>query len=598
MRTNLTAGKRPRGAVRNYIGLAGSQHDSAVAVVNSQGEVAFAEANERPLKNKRAWNAPPDAMAHIGCLIEKYCEDNADLVAALSWSAGGLRWSPLIHRFVRWSGRYQKKFSPADRQIALEYGNQNVRQSMYKAPCHLSDMMMNLEYRLRDGEGFTRSGRRLKRVGFDHHLCHAASACYTAEDDSDSISVVIDGMGEGSSVSCFSFRDGKINALSRKPFLNLASVGLFFGALCWACGFDPIQGEEWKVMGLASFGKHDSSLYQLLRPMLQVQGTDLRRSKDYSQRLNRLLELRKNWSAHRQAADLAHTGQSVFTELVCELLSAIHQRWGGERLLLSGGCALNSSCNGTILAQTPYQKMHVPMAPGDDGTALGAALLAWKSDHPGRRPPPCRSPYLGSELSLDAITRTVDLGRCQAEVFPTESSLAKHVAKLIAQGSLVGWAQGRAEFGPRALGNRSILADPRDANVKAKINQSVKFREDFRPFAPSVLHEHAEDYFEDYQWSPYMERTQKFSRPQLVPGVVHCDGTGRLQSVTAEFNPRFHALIQAFHELTGIPMLLNTSLNVMGRPMVHDVEDAMALFFTTGLDVMVLNDHVFVKRSE
>ncbi|MDP7033569.1 MAG: carbamoyltransferase C-terminal domain-containing protein [Planctomycetota bacterium] len=580
---------------RNYIGFASSQHDSAIAIVNAAGEVVFAEANERSLKNKRAWNVPPDAMARIGPLVETYCDPDSDLVASLSWSGRGLRWSPWIHRLVRWKERFQRAFSPPEERAAHHYSNQNIRQSMYKAPQGVPDMMLNLEYRLREADGFFSSRRQLHRGGWEHHLCHAATACYTTA-DTDAISVVIDGMGEGVSVSCYALQGGEIVPLSRKPFLNMASIGLFYGAVCWACGFDPLLGEEWKVMGLASLGQMDPALYEWMRPMVQVRGTELRQSRDHARRLNRLLELRKTWSSPEEAADLAHTGQAIFVELVGELLTGIHQRWGGERLLLGGGCALNSSCNGVLLERTPYRSLHVPMAPGDDGNAIGAALLAWKSDHPRQRPPVCRSPYLGSELSGEAIARVCRLGGLEAEVLSSQDRLVEQVASLLAEGCLVGWVQGRAEFGPRALGNRSILADPRDPAVKDRINQRVKFREEFRPFAPSVLHERGADYFENYQFSPYMERTLRFARTEEVPGVVHRDGTGRLQSVTADLNPRFHALIEAFERKTGVPMLLNTSLNVMGRPIVHDVEDAVALFFTSGLDALVLDDHLFVKR--
>src|SRR5262249_54997606 len=170
-------------------------------------------------------------------------------------------------------------------------------------------------------------------------------------------------------------------------------------------------------------------------------------------------------------------------------------------------------------------------------------------------------------------------------------------ARLLAQGKLVAWMQGRAEFGPRALGNRSILADPRPAAMKDKINSLVKFREEFRPFAPSILHEFGPDYFENYQESPYMERTLRF-RDEVkdrVPAVVHVDGTGRLQTVKREWNERFFKLIEAFRQITGVPLLLNTSLNVMGKPIVHSVEDALALFFTTGLDALAIGDYLIEK---
>jgi carbamoyltransferase len=178
-----------------------------------------------------------------------------------------------------------------------------------------------------------------------------------------------------------------------------------------------------------------------------------------------------------------------------------------------------------------------------------------------------------------------------------EAALCSTVAALLAAGHIVGWVQGRAEFGPRALGNRSILADPRSPDVKERINALVKFREEFRPFAPSILAEHGPAYFENFQASPYMERTLRFRDDVLarVPGVVHVDLTGRLQTVTRDENPRYHALIGAFHAITGVPILLNTSFNVMGKPIAHGVEDAISVFYTSGIDVLVIEDHLIAK---
>jgi carbamoyltransferase len=170
-------------------------------------------------------------------------------------------------------------------------------------------------------------------------------------------------------------------------------------------------------------------------------------------------------------------------------------------------------------------------------------------------------------------------------------------ARLLSEGKLIGWMQGRAEFGPRALGNRSILADPRRKDMKEKINGSVKFREEFRPFAPSILDEFGDQYFENYEFTPYMERTLRF-RPEMrdrVPAVVHVDGTGRLQTVRKDWNKRFHDLLTEFNKLTGVPVLLNTSFNVMGKPIVHSVEDAVSVFLTTGLDALVIGDFLIAK---
>jgi len=297
-------------------------------------------------------------------------------------------------------------------------------------------------------------------------------------------------------------------------------------------------------------------------------------------------------------ADLACSGQEVFAERMRELLGNLHARTGCDDLVLTGGCALNSSWNGRVTTATPFRRLFVPSAPADDGCAVGAAFLAWSEDHPGRAPRGAPlSPYLGSAVSSEALAKLVRFGGWP-HVRHLPGTIAARTAELLAAGRIVGWMQGRAEFGPRALGHRSILADPRAADMKDRINERVKFREEFRPFAPAVLHEHGDAFFEGYQESPYMERTLTF-RPAVrdrVPAVVHVDGTGRLQSLSDRWSPRFHELLCAFHARTGVPVLLNTSFNVMGRPIVHAVEDAVAAFLTTGLDALVIEDHLFEKE--
>jgi carbamoyltransferase len=286
----------------------------------------------------------------------------------------------------------------------------------------------------------------------------------------------------------------------------------------------------------------------------------------------------------------------VFEEMMDVLLAEAAAKVPSENLILSGGCALNSSFNGKILGRTRFRNVHVPSAPADDGNAVGAAWLALAEDT-GRRPaaPGLLSPYLGSALRTD-IFGPMAAWEPRLCRLPPER-IVPETARLLAAGKLIGWAQGRAEFGPRALGNRSILADPRPAGMKDAINAKVKFRENFRPFAPSVLAEHAADWFEDYQDSPYMERTLRFraDKQALVPAVVHADGTGRLQTVIAAANPRYHALISEFHRLSGVPLVLNTSFNIMGKPILHTAEDAILMFHTTGLDAVVVEDFLLVK---
>jgi len=237
------------------------------------------------------------------------------------------------------------------------------------------------------------------------------------------------------------------------------------------------------------------------------------------------------------------------------------------------------------------------MAPGDDGNSIGAALLGWQAAHPDQVPPRFSTPYLGSELANSGLDRLRQFGLEPCFTAETPNRLAEFIAGELADGAIVGLARGRAEFGHRALGARSILADPRSPGIRDRINGSVKFREEFRPFAPSVLHESGSEYFQDYTYAPYMERTLKWLQGRGPSGVCHVDNTGRLQSVTEQINPFFYDLISAFRDKTGLPILLNTSFNVMGRPMVHDVEDALGVFLTSDIDLLVLNDFVFRKSD-
>jgi len=351
-------------------------------------------------------------------------------------------------------------------------------------------------------------------------------------------------------------------------------------------------------MGLAPYGKVDPNLYDLLRPLVQVDGLELCSASDEARRIGELLRRRRPvGSSPLEAADLARTGQQVFCEVSAELLNHFHALGLSDNLVLGGGCALNSAWNGQILGATPFKELFVPSAPADDGNAAGAAWLAFQEDNPdaavGGR---LHSPYLGSKMSRKGLERLVEFSGLSPKRLAADE-IAPTTAKLLAKGAIVGWVQGRAEFGPRALGNRSILADPRKADIKDRLNAQVKYREEFRPFAPAVLEQHGHEFFAEYQPSPYMERALPFlaDAKDRVPGVVHVDGTGRLQTVTSEFNPRYHDVIACFGQITGVPVVLNTSFNVMGKPIIHSVEDAIAVFQTSGLDALVIEDLLFVK---
>lgn len=569
---------------RNYIGLACSFHDPAFALVDSKGSVRFAEGVERRTQTKRAFNCPPDQFNSVAELITTYGDTEADLVISKSWSSpfGFYDWVWMLRGYTC-----------------------NLATLRWLVPTHNRAVRMagrNIEHIIRSGLVQNRSikDRKLTFRGYDHHLTHAAAGCLTSPFNS-AVCAVIDGAGEASSAAFFSFDNGMIKAIPAPRSVN--SLGLFYNYLCEWCGFDSFKGEEWKVMGLAPFGSIHPSLERNLRLLIDARGLQLIYPTGRRQ-YNKVLQEMQCHARHPNAspmaaADLAYTGQSVYEATLTKLLNTLYRCYPQDNLVLAGGCALNSAYNGKITQLTPFKHVYVFSAPADDGNAVGSALLAYQEDHLGKvaHCPIITSPYLGSSLSGRILENIRTHETIPGAVIPEDLSVA--VARLLAQGKVVAWARGKAEFGPRALGNRSILADPRDPSMKDRINAHVKFREAFRPLAPSILHEYGQEYFRDYVYSPYMERTQRF-RPEKVaelPAVVHADGTGRVQSVTQVLNPAFYELIAAFHRLTGIPLLINTSLNVMGRPIAHSVEDVLGIFYGCGLDALVIEDVLIEKTA-
>ncbi|MGI8423321.1 MAG: carbamoyltransferase family protein, partial [Chloroflexota bacterium] len=418
------------------------------------------------------------------------------------------------------------------------------------------------------------------------------AACFSSP-FTEAVCAVIDGCGEYSSTAYYVYRDGRITQLSERQ-RSWNSLGLYYEFLCRACGFNWDTGEEWKVMGFAPYGGFDEKAYDLLKQTARVEGL----------RLIGLQDLYRCplWTDRRgiEPADLAFTGQQFFEECMTQILKNLRALGVSDNLVLGGGCILNSSYNGVVLEQTGFKDLYAFCAPADDGNAVGAALLSYQRDHKDWQPrAEVRSPYLGSTIGGESLQNLLRFDR-SGQITHHPGQIHEVAAEMLAAGQIIGWAQGRAEFGPRALGNRSILADARDPAVKDRINGRVKFREEFRPFAPSILHEYGPAYFENYQESPYMERTLKF-RPDVmdkVPGVVHVNGTGRLQTVKREWNEKYYDLIAAFHRRTGVPLVLNTSFNVMGKPIIHSVEDAVAVLHTTGLDALVIDDYVIQKPSK
>lgn len=579
-----------------YLGLSVTYHDPALAIIDDQGQVLFAEATERRLQNKRALNNEPDQLFYMPELLEQFCPDANEFVIAINWRKKRPLYETVVSSlgFLSAPGLMKtgiKKLRSPLENYQLHHMMACQRNSIARAGINLVRIIR--EYYPECAISF---------ADFDHHLTHAATACYSSPFD-EAACAVIDSFGENGAMAFYRYRNRKLERLHETKGIATASLGLYYMKITELCGFDWLKGEEWKVMGLASYGKLDQDLYDLLDSTVVIDGFDCRHHPEKlfekMARLNGFVRAKD--ASPEAAADTAYTGQIFFTDLMTRLLSHLQTVTQSDYLALAGGCALNSSFNGQITSCTAFKKVHIPSAPADDGCALGAAWLAFRNDHPdwADKPDTVLSPYSGSSIANEAIEQLVRFNRT-LNIQHLPETICEDTAKLLAQGQLVGWIQGRAEFGPRALGNRSILADPRYAATQDHINRKIKFRERFRPFAPSVLHEYGEDYFENYQESPYMGLTLRIRKnmQEKIAAVCHVDGTGRLQTVKKEWNPRFHQLISSFHQLTQIPMLLNTSFNVMGKPLVHSLEDALAVFLTTGLDALVINDYLITKLRD
>jgi carbamoyltransferase len=583
---------------RNYIGLANTHHDSALAVVNSQGEVVFAEATERYLQYKRAINVRPDLCMRTMSVVRKHCEPGAELVPAFSWSLDmHTAMSEQVRSVAESRQAITSKYGALAEDLDRELTAKLFMFSSQLLSLSEPGLVLNLELSQAGSEQFRRGSSR----HFDHHATHAATGCFSSPFE-DAACAIIDGFGETRSLSCYAYKQGKVIELEsekRGKTMSMVSLGFFYEALCKACGFDPMGGEEWKVMGLAPYGEMDPKIYELLKSLIWVNDLTLESPNAYAAKAiwHKLIPyMRKPGEPSISVANLAFAGQKVFTEVVLQLLRNLYDKGISDNLVLGGGCALNSSTNGQILGATGFKNLHVFAAPADDGNAIGAALLAYQLDHATTAPRPLLTPYLGSTVSRDTLNNVKQFGRIP-KLTECNGAAPERAAEILSRGGIIGWVQGRAEFGPRALGNRSILADPTAPDIKDRINGTVKFREEFRPFAPSILHEFGPEYFESYQESPYMERTLKFRKEVAgrVPGVVHHDGTGRLQTVKKEWNESYFRLIDRFRQLTGVPLVLNTSFNVMGKPIAHSVEDVLAVFYTSGLDAVFIDDVLIEK---
>ncbi len=458
----------------------------------------------------------------------------------------------------------------------------------------------------------------------EHHLAHLGSA-FLVSPFEDAVVVSVDGLGDFASAAWGSGHGARINVDGKVYFPH--SLGIFYQAMTQYLGF-PHYGDEYKVMGLAPYGepRYLPQMRNIVR--LQEDGT-FRLNMDYFRHHREKVEYTWNngepsvgrlYSTALEAElgpsrgehealtqhhkDLARSVQAMYEEALFHLLNTLHRRYRLDTLALAGGCAMNSVANGKIYRNTPFKRVYIQSAAGDAGGAIGAAMILWHRLSRSERNEVMDHAYWGPQYSDAYISEVLGVRGeeikkqgCHVENMTDESELCQRTASAIADGKVVGWFQGRMEWGPRALGNRSILCDPRRADMKDILNLKIKRRESFRPFAPSILREAVTEWFETDDDVPFMMQVFQIreDKRSMIPAVTHVDGSGRLQTVHRDTNPRYHRLIEAFKEITGVPMVLNTSFNE-NEPVVCRPEEALDCFLRTRVDVLVLGNWV-VSRA-
>ena len=547
-------------------------HDSSACIARD-GEVLFAVAEERLSRVKHDARFPQ--LSIRACL--DFAAVQPDQVDFLCQG-----WSRPRVAFLHDLNCYVTHKQPVDSRALLN------------STRHFASM-----WHQRGGENRFRQmfpGAKTRFRFVDHHLAHAISA-YAFSGFDDSAVLVLDGRGAWEATSLWRGRDGRLEHVWTIPWPN--SLGLFYAQFTHYLGFTPYS-DEWKVMGLAPYGEPGISLRDFIVPDDNPYHVDTHRllGKDSAPiagieaRLGAGRIPESDIDAHHK--NMAFAVQDMCEQAMMTLARAAVAQTGCRNLCLAGGVALNSKANGKILSAGVVDRIFVQPAASDDGVCLGAALAPMLDDNGKFASRKMRHAYLGTESSDSEIAKALETYKIRAT---RVADAAAPAAEMLANGKILGWFQGRMEFGPRALGSRSILADPRDPEMNAKVNNAVKFREWWRPFAPSMLSEVASEYLESATDSPFMVLTAQV-RPEkraVIPSVTHVDGSARPQTVEREVSPLYWRLIYEFGQRTGVPVVMNTSFNLRGEPIVCSPTDAIRTFFSSGMDALVIGNFVVEK---
>ncbi len=590
------------------LGISALYHDSAAALIED-GRLKAAAQEERFTRIKHDASFPANAIAW--CLEETGCR-LSEIDWVVFYEKPWLKFERLLETYLAFAPRGFRSFATA---MPVWLSEKLFQRHLLRTNLNALD------------PDFEDRGRLLFS---EHHFSHAASAFYPSPFDRAAV-LTIDGVGEWATTTT-GFGSGRDLGIHKEIHFP-HSLGLLYSAFTYFCGFKVNSG-EYKLMGLAPYGtprfvqtildnlvdvKPDGSFRLDMQYFDYATGLTMTNA-----RFERLFGLPRRTPDSRidpAYMDLAASIQRVTEEIVVSLARASVLEAGCRDLCLAGGVALNCVANGRVLRDGVADRLFVQPAAGDAGGALGSALAVYHLHCGAERPGPTTSDamlgaYLGPGFSDQQIGERLTAVGGRFTHLRTEANAMSRTAQALADGRIVGWFQGRMEFGPRALGNRSILADPRRLEVQERLNQRIKYRESFRPFAPSVPRERVSRWFEFDAESPYMavvapvtEQCNGASQAPLtasgegrvstpIPAVTHVDGTARLQTVDAETNPRFHRLLAAFEERTGCPVLVNTSFNVRGMPIVCTPEDAFRCFMGCDLDVLVIGDYWLEKADQ
>ncbi len=602
------------------LGISAFYHDSAAAIIGN-GEVIAAAQEERFTRKKHDPGFPANAI--------KYCLEEAgvtidELDAVVFYDKPLLKFERLLETYYG--------FAPVGVSSFVTSIPTWIKEKMFLKKLIKDELKGVGEYDV----------KKLKLIFPEHHLSHAASAYYPSSFD-DAAILTIDGVGEWATASICHGKGGKISVLKELQFPH--SVGLLYSAFTYFLGFRVNSG-EYKLMGLAPYGNADSeavkSYVKKIKDVLIdlkedgsvwlnqkyfTYATGLRMVPD--QRWEKLFGFprRQGEAALEQHhCDLGVAIQIVTEEIVIKMAQEAKRLTGSENLCMAGGVALNCVANGKIQNENIFKNYFIQPAAGDAGGALGCALAAYYIYFGEERKvdknllDSMKGSYLGPESSEREIELAIKKHKASYKKYDSFDELTEDVAGYLAEGNVIGWHQGRMEFGPRALGNRSIIGDARNSEMQKKLNLKIKYRESFRPFAPSVLASDCEEYFEHKGNSPYMLLVhpvkesrripypagyEKFGLKEKlyhnrsdIPSITHIDYSARIQTVHKETNERYWKLIQAFKEKTGYGLIVNTSFNVRGEPIVCTPEDSYKCLMRTEMDFLVVGNYVFNKKDQ